>query len=274
MDTMGAKEHSGINLTTQKNGCGMEHTCNTFTDVREPVVAAPQQKANGEAAKTAGLPQGLQQNKAAKAARLQAEAETAKKIQAQYGEKLAALGIIDPSTGQKVTDVETLCALLQANQPIAAGGEERGAAIADANANTDANKEAFRPSPEGLQLQELQAENIALRQLACERHFADDLAKIRELNPNEAAQSIFDLGETFFTLRCNDIALQTAYEASRAEALRNTVPAPAAIGAVNGRAAAEKEFYTPAEVDRLTEKDFKKNPSLLEKVQKSMRLWQ
>jgi hypothetical protein len=271
-------DNTAININTSlaKNEdsitSGIRTACNTLTDVHEPIVAAQNQTKQGEATKTAGLSQSFKDNKAAKAARLQAEAETAKKMQAKYSEDIADLGIVDPATGEMIANFERLCAVLKeqnlAKAPLGDKTEPGRTAI-----GTEEEK-ALVPSPEQIQLQKLQTENTVLRRLAHERQFAEDLAKIKELNPKESAQNVFDLGETFFTLRRSGIEVQTAYEASRAEALRNTLPVPAAIGSVNGNLGVEKDFYTPTEVDRLTEKDFKRNPKLLEKVQRSMRLWQ
>lgn len=45
------------------------------------------------------------------------------------------------------------------------------------------------------------------------------------------------------------------------------------MGGLNTTTTADKEFYTPDEVDRLTDEDYEKNPKLLSKVRNSMLKW-
>lgn len=50
--------------------------------------------------------------------------------------------------------------------------------------------------------------------------------------------------------------------------------APPSTGAIRSTVVEQpKDFYTPEEVDRLTDADYKRNPKLLDIIQKSMTKW-
>lgn len=106
-----------------------------------------------------------------------------------------------------------------------------------------------------------------------ERQFEKDLQAIKEVYPDVTAESVLDLGETYLNImKSGDVSPVDAYVAQRAKESRAQSKIPPKIGAVNTTAPAEKEFYTPEEVDKLTSKDLD-NPKIMEKIMKSMKTW-
>jgi len=100
-----------------------------------------------------------------------------------------------------------------------------------------------------------------------------DLAEIKAVYPDIVEKSVGEFGDEFLKLMISHHNPVIAYEVIRAKRLRETKDLPPNIGAVNNVAGEDKDFYTPAEVDKLTREDFRKNPRLLEVVRKSMLKW-
>lgn len=106
-----------------------------------------------------------------------------------------------------------------------------------------------------------------------------DLAEIKAAFPNETAADCRELGEKFLQLRAAGVDNLTAYVAVKGKAAFE-VPAPAAPaepappepGAVNGAGTQEKEYYTSAEVDKLTPSELR-NPTIMDRVLQSMTRW-
>lgn len=130
-------------------------------------------------------------------------------------------------------------------------------------------QEALRQSPEFLRLQ---AERDALSQMAAETVFRQDLSAINKAFPDAKVKSIDEIGPQFQRLRAAGIDTLTAYAAVRQakEAVRK--PAPPSMGAVNASSSKEKDFYTPDEVDRLSDKELD-DPKVWQRVRKSMTRW-
>lgn len=106
-----------------------------------------------------------------------------------------------------------------------------------------------------------------------------DLAEIKASFPNETAADCRELGEKFLQLRAAGIDNLTAYVAVRGKAAFETAkpqapaePAPPEPGAVNGAGTQEKEYYTSAEVDKLTPSELC-NPTIMDRVLQSMKRW-
>lgn len=115
----------------------------------------------------------------------------------------------------------------------------------------------------------LEAEKLK-QQIALE----NDLKAVKEAYPDVKANSVFELGEKFIELmKTGLVDPVTAYEVQLRFNEKNTKSVPPKIGAVNEKVTVDKEFYTPEEVDRLTEQDYDKDPTLFEKVRRSMLKW-
>ena len=84
-----------------------------------------------------------------------------------------------------------------------------------------------------------------------------------------------ELGASYFTMRALGVKPLAAYKIveSDMERFKNSLlsPPPKA-GKINSRTMEAKSFYSPDEVDRMTEEDLK-NEKLLKDVMKSMSRW-
>jgi hypothetical protein len=121
--------------------------------------------------------------------------------------------------------------------------------------------------------EELQSEIEMYKSLAIQKLMADDLSAIQSVHPE--VKDLKELGDEFFsTLKAlgegRDPVL--AYEIIKAKKDATTKKAPPEIGGVNQSSQKEKDFYTPAEVDKLTDKDYD-NPKIMEAVRRSMSKW-
>ena len=102
---------------------------------------------------------------------------------------------------------------------------------------------------------------------------SDDLMAIQKVYPE--VKSLEELGDDFFNamsaLGTRDPLL--AYEVVKAKKNATEKPKPQEIGGVNSSSSKEKDFYTPSEVDKLTDKDYDNNPKLMDIVRQSMTKW-
>lgn len=211
----------------------------------EPVVepAKPQQTA--------------EENARFAAARREAEAE-ARAIRAQNDRLLQALN----AYGYEGSPEEIADTLLAQTQNISV---EEARAVREADEANNAK------------LAQMQAENEFYRTKAIQAAMAEDLAKLKSTYPEDKTiqnlKDINDLGQEYFALlgALNDPTL--AYDALQIKKNRETKPIPKDIGATNASSGKEKDFYTPDEVDKLTEADYEKNPKLWGVVRKSMLKW-
>lgn len=122
-----------------------------------------------------------------------------------------------------------------------------------------------------------QAGQEELEALRADRHratVAQDIAAIRQVYPDFQATGIEDLPPDFVHIMATGrVDALTAYEILHAKKQRATVTPPPVPGAVNNDGESTQEYYSPQQVDRLTDRDFKKDPGLLKRIQKSMTRW-
>jgi hypothetical protein len=195
-------------------------------------------------------PQSAEENAKFAAARRQAEAEK-NALKAQNDRLMQALG----QYGYQGSPEDIADALFAQSQ---------GISVEEATAQRQAAE------AENAKYQQLESQIETYRPLAIKALMADDLAKIQTVNPE--VKNLDDLGSDFFALMgaLHDPIL--AYDALQAKKARETKPIPQDIGAVNSSSSKEKDFYTSAEVDRLTDKDLD-NPKIMERVRASMLKW-
>lgn len=126
------------------------------------------------------------------------------------------------------------------------------------------------------EIQQKDSELELFKSIAKEKLMADDLNKLKsaftEDKKIQSLKSIEELDQEFFVLLGATRDPVLAYDAYTAKRARETKPVPQDIGAVNSASAKEKDFYTPDEVDKLTDKDFD-NPKIMERVRQSMHKW-
>jgi hypothetical protein len=195
-------------------------------------------------------PQSAEENAKFAAARRQAEAEK-NALKAQNDRLMQALG----QYGYQGSPEDIADALFAQSQ---------GISVEEATAQRQAAE------AENAKYQQLESQLETYRPLAIKALMADDLAKIQTVNPE--VKNLDDLGSDFFALMgaLHDPIL--AYDALQAKKARETKPIPQDIGAVNSSSSKEKDFYTSAEVDKLTDKDLD-NPKIMERVRASMLKW-
>lgn len=115
-----------------------------------------------------------------------------------------------------------------------------------------------------------QAELEFYRNREIERLMHDDLNRIQKLDPT--VKSLDELGDDYFNLIQAGVDAEIAFGVIQQKKQRETKIPPAEIGKVNSNTKAEKDYYSPEEVDRLTEKELD-DPKIWETVRKSMTKW-
>ena len=194
--------------------------------------------------------QSAEENSKYAEARRQAEAE-ARAIKAQNDRLLQALG----QYGYEGTPDEIADAILAQTQ---------GITVEEAAAQREAQEKAEHEK------QTLLSEMEFYRSKAIEKMMDDDLKTIQSVYPD--VKNLSELGNEFFSLLGATKDPLLSYEAVQAKKAKTLKPTPQEIGAVNSSSSKEKDFYTPAEVDKLTSKDYD-NPKIMEKVRASMLKW-
>ena len=105
--------------------------------------------------------------------------------------------------------------------------------------------------------------------------FKRDLELVNAHYPFVEADSIEDLGELFMSLMANGgVDAVSAYAAQLKYNELNEKKPPQSTGSVrSGGYETQKSFYTPQEAKNIPREAFRKNPSLMEKLRKSMAKW-
>ena len=101
----------------------------------------------------------------------------------------------------------------------------------------------------------------------------DDLKAIQAKDPS--IKSLDDLGKDFALMRSTGVSVDVAYNAVKSTLEANKKTPPPEIGKVNATQKADKTYYTQDEVDAMIAANDKAldNPSVLEKIRKSMTKW-
>lgn len=244
-------------------------TYNTFDDVQESVVDSPEVEVTSEVTEEStesvkdpveevAKPQQTPEENA-KFAEFRRKAEAAEReayrIKAENERLLGALkGYGYDGSPEEIAD------LLMA--------QSTGITQEEAKAQREAEEQ--RLAQENMSKQELQL----YKSMVIEQMKERDLNSIKAAYPDVKASKIEDLGETFIKIfNTGQLSATEAFEAARVLEQRNTKPTPPSMGAVNSKGSGDKDFYTPSEVDKLTEADYDRNPKLMEIVRKSMLKW-
>ena len=122
-------------------------------------------------------------------------------------------------------------------------------------------------SSQAMESAQLLEELRGLRARELEWVFREDLDKIRRAFPQQAPDSIPELGDVFLKMRSLGIDPVTAFAAIR-QAQRPETPPP--MGPADGRSDLEGEFFGPEEVRRMTPQQVEAN---LKKIARSQRHW-
>lgn len=147
------------------------------------------------------------------------------------------------------------------NAEIDALAETMGIDSADIMATLDFEEKS---AEKDLEIQRLSKE---LEDAKVAQMMQEDLAEIQKID--SSIKSLNDLGEDFAAYVKAGLPPDKAYYAIKGEEIRNKVTPPKEIGKVDNKPA-EKDFFTEAEVDAMTEEQQKANA---EKIMKSMEKW-
>lgn len=248
---------------------------NTFTDVQEPVVEAPEtaeevseteETAEQNTAEPVQEPappvQTAEENRVFKERRIKAEQEKAatERILNEYRDAVRQYGY-DPDTMSDADIVNSLIAQAQSKTPEQVKVERE--------AQNKIVKERMLHDPDYM---DAKAKLEQYEREEQDRQFANDLTAIKQAFPDEKASSVYDFGREFFVMCSQGVAPMVAYTALR-EQKKASDKTPPSTGDVSGASTKEKDFYTSEEVDKLTDADYEKDPKLWGRVRKSMTKW-
>jgi SOS-response transcriptional repressor LexA len=127
-------------------------------------------------------------------------------------------------------------------------------------------REAAMNDPE---IRKLKEERDALYEMQLDQIRKGDLEKVKKAFPDVAAKDVKELGEQFASLRANGIDAVVAYAAIKQAEGATKPKTPPSIGSVNNATARVKDFYTPEEVDSLSDAQLN-DPAVWAAVRKSM----
>ena len=101
----------------------------------------------------------------------------------------------------------------------------------------------------------------------------EDLKRVQSIDPS--IKSLDDLGADFAKMRASGVSTDVAYHAVKSTLEANKKTPPPEMGKVNATQKADKTYYTQDEVDAMIAANDKAldNPSVLEKIRKSMTKW-
>lgn len=103
--------------------------------------------------------------------------------------------------------------------------------------------------------------------------FKSDLNEIKLAFPEVKADSVFDLGDDFVALmQTGKVEPVAAYAACLQMQSLGKKEKPASMGGVKSSSAAEKDYYSPDEVDRLPKSAYD-NPKVMDRIRRSMPKW-
>lgn len=118
-----------------------------------------------------------------------------------------------------------------------------------------------------LENERLRSENERLTEQRIDFLMQEDLKEIQKIDP--AVSSLEELGDDFAALIAAGVRAPVAFAAVRQT---ESAARPPMLGAVDGNTKGEKDYYTPQEVDALSEAELD-NPRIWQRVRKSMTKW-
>lgn len=232
---------------------------NTSANIQE--VAAPENVDASNSAESTEAPKTEevakpQQDSATNAAfaQMRRDAEAARKAKAELEAKNSNLMKALKEYGYQGTEEEIADQLLS---------QKTGRTV------DDIRNERVRKQQELEAQQKAKAENDYLLKQVSQFMMQEDLRKIQAIDSK--VKSLDELGSDFIDLISKGVEVETAYHAVKAKEAAHTKPVPKDLGPI-GKDSKEKEFYTEAEVDKLTKADLS-DPKIMKRVQESMTKW-
>ena len=207
-----------------------------------------------------------QQN--AENARRRREAE--QRQRKRYCDEFAA-GLMDPETNQPFASEEAWGRWKQ-NAAIMAQAQKAGVEPETAQKLVDGVRDTIRQTDPEYRRMVQQAEEMRQQQARemQQQVFAQDMAAIRKMYPDEKAKSVTELGDEYMIMMATgQVDAVTAYEAVRAKRNR-TAPKPPSTGKIHSGAAKQGAFYTKEQVEAMTDRQIEEN---YDDIRRSMAQW-
>lgn len=241
-------------------------TENTFNDVQEPVVEV-QEADTSEVAETEEPTIETKEEpvKAEPVAKAQGQDENAKYAAARREAEARARTL----ENQQRTLMNALKVYGYEGSP----EEIADNLIAMQNGITPEEAKVNREAEERNEMEKAQTSNelAFYKDIAIKKLMEDDLRTLQEIHPE--VNSLSELGEDFMKLLSATQDPILSYEAMRAKQDKTKKPIPPEMGSVAGATGKDKDFYTSAEADKLTDRDYERNPKLWDIVRRSMLKW-
>lgn len=182
-----------------------------------------------------------------------------------------AAGLTDPVT-QKPFESEEAWSRWKQNAAIAAQAQKAGVEPEKAQQLVDSMRDTIRQTdPE---FRRMAQENQAVRRHQAEvmqqQIFAQDMAAIRKIYPDEKAKNVTELGDEFMAMMATgQVDAVSAYEAVRAKRQR-TAPKPPSTGKIQAGAAGQGAYYTREQVNAMSDEQIERN---FDDIRRSMATW-
>lgn len=217
-----------------------------------------------------GQPGGQEWKTQQNAENAQRRREAEQRQRQKYFAEFAA-GLTDPMT-QKPFESEEAWSRWKQNAAIAAQAQKAGVEPEKARQLVDSMRDTIRQTdPE---FRRMAQENQAVRRQQAEamqqQVFAQDLAAIRKMYPDEKAKSVTELGDEYMAMMATgQVDAVSAYEAIRAKHQR-TAPKPPSTGKIQAAAGRKGAYYTREQVNAMTDKQIEEN---YDDIRRSMATW-
>lgn len=182
-----------------------------------------------------------------------------------------AAGLTDPVT-QKPFESEEAWSRWKQNAAIAAQAQKAGVEPEAAQRLVDSMRDTIRQTdPEFRRMvEETQAARRQQAEAMQQRVFAQDLAAIRKIYPDEKAKSVTELGDEYMAMMATgQVDAVSAYEAVRAKRQR-TAPKPPSTGKIRSGAAGQGAYYTREQVNAMSDEQIEEH---FDDIRRSMAMW-
>lgn len=219
---------------------------------------------------TEGQPGGQEWKNQQNAENAQRRREAEQRQRQKYFAEFAA-GLTDPVT-QKPFESEEAWSRWKQHAAIAAQAQKAGVEPEKAQQLVDSMRDTIRQTdPE---FRRMALENQAARRHQAEvmqqQIFAQDMASIRKIYPDEKAKNVTELGDEFMAMMATgQVDAVSAYEAVRAKRQR-TAPKPPSTGKIQAGAAGQGAYYTREQVNAMSDEQIERN---FDDIRRSMATW-
>lgn len=182
-----------------------------------------------------------------------------------------ASGLTDPATQKPFANEEAWSRWKQ-NAAIAAQAQKAGVEPEAAQRLVDSMRDTIRQTDPEFRRMAMENQEVRRQQAEAmqQKVFAQDLAAIRKMYPDEKAKSVTELGDEYMAMMATgQVDAVSAYEAVRAKRQR-TSPKPPSTGRIQAGAAGQGAYYTREQVEAMSDEQIEKN---FDDIRRSMATW-